>query len=154
MEKEIFEIIKNIFISANIDIEPLGMKENKTNFTICYFNSVLCLIKISKKAKFLSFDIKHRKLFDESFNITQLASDFNRFRVNIVDVEDVERMSSQLIEILSTLTVPATFDICSRYMECSEQGKCVHPDKWHSRECSYKRKLESGIIFYGSNRNI
>lgn len=154
MEREIFETIKSIFVDANIDVEPLSLRENKTNFTVCYFNSVLCLIKISKKSRFLSFDVKHRNLFDENYNIKQLTSDLNRFRVNITDVEDVRGMANQLIEILSALTVPATFDICSRYMECSEQKKCVHPDKWHSRECSYKRKLESGIVFYGSNRNI
>lgn len=154
METKIFESIKNILLSSNIDIETLELRDNKTNFVVYYFNSLVCSIKISQKLKCISFDTKHISLFDKSFNLSQIASDLSHFRVNINSVSDIDKMSQQIIEIFSSLTVPVTFDICSRYMECSNQKRCIHPDKQHSRECSYRRKLESGIIFYGSNRNV
>lgn len=154
MEIKIFELIKNILSNENIDVEPLELRQNKTTSAIYYFNSMICTIKISKKLKFLSFDKKYLHLFSETLNVSQLDSDLSHFRVNITNISDIDKITQQLIEIFSSLNVPSTFDICSRYMECSNQKKCVHPDKLHSRECGYKRILEKGIVFYGNNRNV
>jgi len=46
------------------------------------------------------------------------------------------------------------FGCCSRYEQCSDEMKCVHPDKEHARGCMYKVNLDNGKIFYGKNRNI
>jgi hypothetical protein len=45
------------------------------------------------------------------------------------------------------------FGCCSRYGQCSDEKKCVQPDRDLARGCSYKRNLENGRIFYGKNRN-
>lgn len=46
------------------------------------------------------------------------------------------------------------FGCCSRYTECSDEKKCIHPDPKISKGCYYKTNLDSGLIFYGKNRNI
>jgi|LSQX01.1.fsa_nt_gb hypothetical protein len=46
------------------------------------------------------------------------------------------------------------FGCCSRYLECSDQRKCIHPDIKFARGCMYKLNLEKGQIFFGQNRNI
>jgi hypothetical protein len=50
--------------------------------------------------------------------------------------------------------LPKEWDCCSRYMECSDARKCVHPDKGVALDCGYRKILASGRIFYGGNRNI
>lgn len=43
------------------------------------------------------------------------------------------------------------FGCCSRYMECSDRKKCIHPDIKEAQGCMYKVNLENGRIFYGKN---
>ncbi len=40
------------------------------------------------------------------------------------------------------------FGCCDRFEECSEQKKCVHPNKLYSKACSYRVNLEQGKVFY------
>ncbi|MBQ3177561.1 MAG: hypothetical protein IJB52_07090 [Clostridia bacterium] len=44
------------------------------------------------------------------------------------------------------------FDCCSLYLECSNLKKCINPRPERGMLCSYRKKLENGIIFYGINR--
>lgn len=46
------------------------------------------------------------------------------------------------------------FGCCSRYRECSDQKKCIHPDIKEAQGCMYKFSLEKGQIFYGKNCNV
>lgn len=41
------------------------------------------------------------------------------------------------------------FDCCSRYRECSDAKKCLIANEDYSNACTYRRKLESGIRFFG-----
>lgn len=45
------------------------------------------------------------------------------------------------------------FDCCSRYEACSDAGRCINPDPSRGLLCSYRKKLENGIVFYGKNKN-
>ena len=46
------------------------------------------------------------------------------------------------------------FSCCSRYEMCSDAKQCVQPNKLLGLQCSYRKKLEKGIIFYGKNKTI
>ena len=51
--------------------------------------------------------------------------------------------------------VPASsFGCCSRYHDCSDQKKCVHPNPFYSFGCTYRQRIESGHIYFGVNRNV
>ena len=50
--------------------------------------------------------------------------------------------------------LPKEWDCCSRYMECSDAKRCVHPDPAQALKCGYRKILASGKIYYGENRNI
>lgn len=43
------------------------------------------------------------------------------------------------------------FGCCSRYYECSNAKKCLIAEQKYAKGCLYRRKLESGIIYYGKN---
>lgn len=43
------------------------------------------------------------------------------------------------------------FACCSRYQECSDAKSCLIPDIDYSQSCAYRKKLESGTIYYGKN---
>ncbi len=46
------------------------------------------------------------------------------------------------------------FDCCSQFLKCSDNLECVHKEDGLGEGCSYRRKLEDGIVFYGKNKNI
>lgn len=48
----------------------------------------------------------------------------------------------------------STFGCCSRFVECSDQKKCIHENKLYSKACAYRRNLDAGRIFYGKNKNV
>lgn len=43
------------------------------------------------------------------------------------------------------------FGCCGLYNECSDAHKCLHSNKLYSTGCSYRKHLENGEIFYGTN---
>ena len=59
-----------------------------------------------------------------------------------------------VIEIYEKYLMTNGFDCCSRYNECSEAGRCTHPDIMVAGQCTYRQKLRNGRIFYGSKRNV
>ncbi|EPR10126.1 hypothetical protein [Ruminiclostridium papyrosolvens] len=47
-----------------------------------------------------------------------------------------------------------SFDCCSSFMKCSDAWGCIHADHPLFANCTYRKKLEAGICFYGKNTNI
>lgn len=45
------------------------------------------------------------------------------------------------------------FGCCSRYQACSDARSCLIPHLDYSKNCTYRKSLESGRIFYGKNAN-
>ena len=45
------------------------------------------------------------------------------------------------------------FDCCSRYLECSRAGHCIHPDFGFAIQCTYRQKLKEGKNFYDETPN-
>lgn len=154
MEKQIFDIIYSEAKNNGISIEHLQLKENKLNYSVYYFTSLICNIKISKNSRYLTFDNKYLPLFETKYKISTVNSDQTHIRVHFDTLDNIKDIAESIVTIINSVSVPCTFDICSRYMQCSDEMKCIHPDKQHAKECSYKKKLEKGIVFYGKNRNI
>lgn len=50
--------------------------------------------------------------------------------------------------------VPTEYSCCSRYEECSNAKGCTEPNDDIAIKCSYRKKLQKGIIFFGKNRNV
>lgn len=47
-----------------------------------------------------------------------------------------------------------SFGCCSRYRDCSDTGTCLIPKLDYSANCSYRRSLESGHVFYGKKSEL
>ena len=122
-------------------------------------NGLICRIKTTGKTKYVSFSQPLKKLIVESgLNIVEVKSDpfcrvqleefFNYSTVN------PEKFGSLIASIILSLFSFDRFDCCGKYKECSDAKKCLHEDKLYSTACTYRKKLEQGIIFYGENRNV
>lgn len=44
------------------------------------------------------------------------------------------------------------FGCCSSYIECSDEGRCLHLDNETYQGCMYRKNLEAGKVFFGQNK--
>lgn len=72
------------------------------------------------------------------------------------ELQNVESYAYALQAVLDVIInrTPTDFDCCSKYMECSDAMRCICPDHVSPLQCSYRKVLKSGRVFYGKNRNI
>lgn len=56
--------------------------------------------------------------------------------------------------IMNYKTNKNSFDCCEKFLECSDALKCLHTNRLYSTSCTYRKKIESGRVFFGINRNI
>lgn len=120
---------------------------------------LICRIKRSKKNKYVSFNRAFMKLMiDTNLNIIDVISD-SFFRIDfdefynycINNLDHIGKIVNTII--LDSLSFPH-FDCCGKFKECSDVKRCLHEDMLYSTACTYRKRLENGIVFYGKNRNV
>ncbi len=151
------EFTKHLVVEANKD-ETISIRAK----------SFLCAkIKLTKKVRYIVVRTKNIDRFKDYISsheaeVTdteeQVADGTKEWsRITISTLDDVlaltEPLSIVFILVLSELG-GERFGCCARYVQCSDERKCVHPDFLVSLACAYKRNLEAGRIFYGKNKNI
>ena len=151
------EFTKNLVVEANKD-ETLSIRAK----------TFLCAkIKLTRKVRYIVVRTKNIDCFNDFITTheaqvsaaeDQLAEETKEWsRIPITSIDDVLALTKPLsivfILVLSELG-GERFGCCARYVQCSDEKKCVNPDFLLSLACAYKRHLEAGRIFYGKNKNI
>lgn len=147
-------------ISNEIDnkVAALSLKisENKDqSISIKAKNILIAKVKFPKKvAPYIDIRSENKDMFP-----AEVISEFNEewCRISITRQEDVLEYSKQFSRIFTDIMESSggdPFGCCSRYIQCSDAKKCIHPDPVFASACMYRKNLESGKIFYGKNRNI
>ena len=131
----------------------VSVVENKGYFAIK--TKSLLAVKISEKKTGTTVEFKSK--YDGCFEGQKIRHDKDGMsKITLNNFDEVlllaKPMAEAAISILDELR-GELFGCCSRYLECSDQKQCVHPDRVVARDCAYKRNLESGKIFYGKNKN-
>lgn len=119
--------------------------------------------KINKKNPengFVSFYSKYAAIFT-NLGLKSISSKSQKGFISISLIsfmsflnENPANAAIAIKDIIFDLLSSDPFGCCSRYVECSDQKKCIHPDFIFAASCQYKRNLEQGRIFYGKNKNI
>ncbi len=166
LEKKAFDMIAPVFAKMlkedNLNPESVifreGNSENSQYSSVCFLNEgcILCRICFRGKQQYLSISTKYESLIPDGTEYKTLASDSGFCRITLSSMDDILQFERMLCEILATQidTVSTEFDCCSRYVECSEGLRCVHPNFDMAIKCAYRKKLKKGIVFYGENRNV
>lgn len=93
-------------------------------------------------------------MFKHYYIDTEKTDHYIRFIVNDdTPIDSINMLLSALYKY-SKDNIKPDHDCCHQYIECSNIGHCVTPLKEISVFCSYRKKLEKGIIFFGINRNV
>lgn len=154
IEQDILDLIITMSKDDSFIYRDYLHLEKKLDFTnICYFEFIVFSIHIKPKTKYLRFPSSFYNCF-ENHTISKIASAPDFIRVHFDSIQDIEKMQEGILTAIKSISAPPSFDICSRYEKCSNELRCLHPDPRHSLECTYRKKLQDGIVFFGKNRNI
>ena len=151
--------------------EALVQEINNTDFTkhlvvevlksgiisIKAFSNVCVRVKLTHNVRYIEVRTEDLDEFKEYFSTDAFEvtdKEWSRIAVNTVDDVLAYIKPISMLFILMLTKEGAGFGCCSRYVKCSDEKKCIHPDFLTSLACAYKRNLEAGRIFYGKNRNV
>jgi exonuclease, DNA polymerase III, epsilon subunit family len=154
-----------VYIKPNSENTPyVSIMFSPINGTSCYRtkeipDGLICRVKSTGKMKYVSFSSQFEKnLTENGLNITKIQSE-DFWRVELNDFysfasADSDAFSRLIAAVIVSLFAFDRFDCCGKFRECSDAGKCLHDDMIYSTACTYRKKLESGIVFYGKNRTL
>lgn len=135
---------------AKVRFKPL------TNYSSVYYDTTLAFrLRLRGSVHYIEVPLSSRP------TVLQLAPPEKQAAVG--DFWRIKCKSSEMVqhgEIFAEVLrdainrIPKSWDCCSRYLECSDAKRCVHPDPSTALGCGYRKILASGRIFYGPNRNI
>lgn len=131
-------------------------KINKEYSTIWLFQNAVIRIREVKNGLRVEIKKDYLELFDLEKVATFRKSDAIWGRLPFGD-HIVNRILDNIEVVFDRCYLEGTVEVfgcCSRYVECSDNKGCVHPDRRFAQGCMYKSNLEEGRIFYGVNRNM
>ncbi len=144
--------------AVDIGINPDDIRmETRRDYSFVHWRGLLAFrLRIRKKTNYISVPLASKEAVENlAPEDQQLKSGQDFWRVNLEGIS-AESCSAALSEVLryTINRQPKEWDCCSRYLECSNAKKCVHPDEGFSLGCGYRKILASGKIYYGANRNV
>ena len=112
---------------------------------------LFCRVKTKGNINYISFPSNRKSDIDKlGFEYSNVSSDdFLRIDIDrFLNREPDELFNRVMSDVfLKSFSFP-TFGCCSRYKQCSQVGKCIHPDMLYATACMYKQNLDSGKVFY------
>lgn len=75
------------------------------------------------------------------------------YKIKLIGDQSDEELLQKIYLYCRNNALPE-FDCCAEYLKCSDAMKCCHPIRQRGLLCSYRKKLEKGIVYYGKNRNV
>ena len=171
MEKsEIVDRIVSIISHDLLKDVEMRLEDNKSDYDSIIITtppSSYCLeakdflfarIKTTGKLHYISFAAKFASLFRKAgISISKIKSNPDFFRIELPDFEAFlgTPIAPEIIEKIYVGTFNfEPFGCCSRYKECSELRRCIHPHNFYATACQYRKNLESEKNFYGIDKSV
>lgn len=156
--KEILPDLQAAVSDIGADPKQIKFKSGK-NYSSVFYGSVLCFrLRLRSGTRYIELPQSAMDCVADNFpeNLLQRqGKDGSFWRLDLGDSPFAEYSDMLCKTVISTINrLPKEWDCCSRYMECSNAKKCVHPDKSFALGCGYRKILAPGRVFYGENRNV
>lgn len=149
--------------SANLElrnnksqVKSLVISSPTTPYRESVNNLVFAKIKAEGKSPFIGFrNAYYLDFLNLKLEPYKTRSDMEFCRMNLEFFYQSGSLIKNELSVLlnkifsETMSFP-TFGCCSRYNECSNARKCIHPDQMYATACDYRKNLESGKVFYGT----
>ena len=139
--------------------EFISFRENQTGDAFYLGNNTLVIIRqTAKSQRILIKNPLYHKVNSGFLSVLptlDLKSDPLYVKIDTQLGDDMaEAIRPYLEKAIEDYTPPKSFACCSRYIQCSDAKKCLHPQQIYAKQCWYRDNLEKGIIIYGKNKNV
>lgn len=132
-----------------------GNKENSQQAVSVFLGDKLCYRVIIQKR---GYKLEISKDIAKYMDLSQISSDKNALDFVVAVFDNIDNLLMLCNDMLTTFykhyTPSERFGCCGKYIECSNQAKCLHDDIFYAKACQYRENLEKGHIFYGENCNF
>ena len=158
-ERGVYEILLPSIAAAcnelNIPIAKIRFREGAEYSSVYYADYLIMQLRMRGKSNYISVPKSWLPNLPTGIEWIERKSDNGRIRITIRmgDVDSAMAIG-RAVTRAAILHIPHEFDCCSRYEQCSDAKKCIHPDPEFALLCGYRKILASGRVFYGKNRNV
>lgn len=137
------------------DGTAIAMKHGKSYSSVWYGSILAFRVKLRKDARYIEVPMGAKGIVEALGPLDSQKETGGFWRVKL-GPEPVRDHADILADVLRDAIgrLPKEWDCCSRYMECSDAKRCIHPDPSQALKCGYRKILASGKIYYGENRNV
>ena len=162
-EKWVFEELRDCLEHAidqnSADVGKLKVKEGKSYTSVFYDSQMAFRICCRDRQCYFSVANIYADCAEPNITATQLSKNRNDQFTNFAfdsTKEDIAKFARFLSSVMERVidAIPKQFDCCSRYEECSNAKRCIHPNPELALACGYRKIMKKGIIYYGENKNI
>lgn len=130
------------------DPDAITIKHGK-NYSSVWFGSLLAFRLCLRKSRYIEVPIDSKPFVSAiapEEDQKQIAGSFWRVKLGKEPAAvHVSALSNTVRAAIDRL--PKEWDCCSRFDQCSEAGRCIHPDPTFALSCGYRRILNSGRVF-------
>lgn len=154
--QELLPMLETAAVEMGASKEQIQIRHGKSYSSVKYGSTLAFRIKLRGNGRYIEVPAVSRGLVSGIVPPNQQKDITGGFwRVNLQD-ERIQNYTAELIAVLQDAInrIPKEWDCCSRYRECSDAKKCIHPGSAFALGCGYRKLLASNRIFYGKNRNI
>lgn len=142
--------------AVGADPREVKIKHGKLYSSVWYSSILAFRLKLRKGTRYIEVPLDSRAAVQDIGPMDrqkEMSDGFWRVRLGNEPVSiHADALAIVLQDAIDRL--PKEWDCCSRYMECSNAKRCVHPDPTLALKCGYRKILASGKIYYGENRNV
>lgn len=160
LEQSAFDLvypqIKDIIYDEDEKKDILSVEPIK-NMTSVYFmgNAVFFQIRLRKKSRYIAIDDEFECYITADIDKDKVKKTGGKIRLTMENPEDILEYVPVLRAVLGVVCSRyREFSCCSRYEQCSDAKRCIHPENRFAIGCIYRENLRAGRIFYGKNRNV
>lgn len=159
-EEEIYTLLLPTITQALdqnfLTTDVLRVENGKQYSSVFIRKDLVCRICSRGKAATLAIKLKDEKQIPHDVRFERKNGEEDSVWLYLDTPEIFEQVKALVSDAVHTVikNIPYDFDCCSRYEQCSNAKRCIHPDPEFALWCSYRQKLAQGIIFYGKNKNI
>ena len=159
-EERAFSSLRNwlddILTEYQINLSDLTLRANKGYYSILLKETSVVAQLGGKKKLYLAVPtsaLQATEAYRSAANPRQGL--YTKFPLETFD-QVHEKYKFMLQEVLRAIIERGSkeFDCCSRYVECSDARRCVHPDPSFGMKCGYRKNLREHRIFYGANPTV
>lgn len=154
--QQIFPQLSEAAVSMGGTAGDIAIKHGKSYSSVWYGAVLAFRLRLRDRANYLEVPLESKEAVAGLVPLEkqrETAGGFWRVGLGMNLAADCTASLATVIkDAISRL--PKDWDCCSRYMECSDAKRCVHPDPAFALGCGYRKILASGKIYYGANRNV